>query len=168
MISVETAVEIDRPSGEVFAFVADQTNAPRWQRGLGEVRRTTTGRLGVGTEHLFIRRFAGRRLESRNRYIDYEDGRYVAFEIPEGWLSGHASYLVEPVGADRSRLISRVSLRASGPARLFAPLLGRLLARDSARDEGRLKALMEAGGAPIIAGPTRTTAGNTPSGSQAN
>jgi hypothetical protein len=147
MISVETTVEIDCPSGEVFAFVADQTNAPRWQRGLNEVRRTTEGPLGVGTEHLFIRRFAGRRLKSRNRYTGYEDGRYVEFEIPEGWVSGHASYLVEPLGAGTSRLISRVSLRASGPVRLVAPLLGRLLARDSARDEAQLKALMEAGGA---------------------
>ena len=146
MICVKTTVEIDRPSAEVFAFVADQTNAPRWQRGLYEVRRTTQGQIGVGTEHVFVRRFAGRRLESRNRYIDYEDGRYVAFEIPEGWVSGHASYLVEPIGADRTRLISRVSLRASGPVRLVAPLLGRLLARDSARDEAQLKALMEGGG----------------------
>ena len=146
MIRVETTVEIDRPSSEVFAFVADQTNAPRWQRGLYEVRRTTPGQVGVGTEHVFTRRFAGRRLESRNRYIDYEDGRYVAFEIPEGWVSGHGSYLVEPMGAARTRLISRVSLRASGPVRLVAPLLGRLLARDSARDEAQLKALMEGGG----------------------
>ncbi|MBA2513779.1 MAG: SRPBCC family protein [Solirubrobacterales bacterium] len=60
MIDLETTVEISRPVTEVFAFVADQTNAPRWQGGLHEVRRLTEGPLGVGTEHEFIRRFAGR------------------------------------------------------------------------------------------------------------
>ena len=31
MISVETRIEIGRPAADVFAFVSDQTNAPRWQ-----------------------------------------------------------------------------------------------------------------------------------------
>ncbi len=51
MIDVQTSVEIDRPVEEVFAFVADQTNATRWQTGLHEVRRLSDGRLleqGVG------------------------------------------------------------------------------------------------------------------------
>ena len=29
MIDIETEIHIARPAGEVFAFVADQTNAPR-------------------------------------------------------------------------------------------------------------------------------------------
>ena len=54
-----------RPAGEVFAFVPDQTNGPKWQAGLAEVRRVTPGPIGVGTEHVFVRRFAGRRSRSR-------------------------------------------------------------------------------------------------------
>ena len=45
MIDLETKVEIARPVSQVFAFVADQTNAPQWQDGLHEVRRLTNGRL---------------------------------------------------------------------------------------------------------------------------
>jgi len=41
MIDLELTVEISRPVAAVFAFVADQTNAPRWQDGLAEVRRLT-------------------------------------------------------------------------------------------------------------------------------
>ena len=69
VIDLETTVEISRPVAEVFAFVADQTNAPRWQNGLAEVRRLTEGPLGVGTEHEFIRRFAGRKMATRNRFV---------------------------------------------------------------------------------------------------
>jgi len=144
VITVESTVDIDRPSTEVFGFVADQTNAPGWQRGLHEVRRVTDGPIGVGTEHVFVRRFAGRRVESRNRFTRYELGRSVHFEIPDGWVTGEASYLVEPDGAERCRLTSRMEFHVAGPAALASPLLARVLARDSRRDEASLKALLEA------------------------
>jgi len=67
--------EIARPVREVFAFVADQTNAPQWQTDLHEVRRLTDGPIGVGSEHEFVRTFAGRRFASRNRFVAFEDGR---------------------------------------------------------------------------------------------
>ena len=152
MITVESTVDIDRPSTEVFGFVADQTNAPGWQHGLHEVRRLTDGPIGVGTEHVFVRRFAGRRVESRNRFTRYEPGRSVHFEIPDGWVTGQASYLVEPDGAGRCRLTSRMEFHVTGPAALASPLLARVLARDSRRDEAALKALLEARNSPSTNG----------------
>ncbi len=143
VIIVESTVDIDRPSTEVFGFVADQTNAPSWQHGLHEVRRLTDGPIGVGTQHVFVRRFAGRRIESRNTYTSFEPDRFVQFEIPDGWLTGQASYLVEPHGEGRSRLTSRMEFQVAGPAALASPLLARVLARDSRRDEAALKALLE-------------------------
>ena len=142
-IDLQTIIEISRPAAEVFDFVADQTNAPKWQQGLHEVRRTTAGPLGVGTEHVFVRRFAGMRIESRNRFTNYEPGRYVEFEIPSGRIRGNASYMVEPIGNNTSRLSSEVHFRVSGPAGLVAPLLARVFERDSRRDESSLKELLE-------------------------
>jgi len=143
VIIVESTLDIDRPSTEVFGFVADQTNAPSWQHGLHEVRRMTDGPIGIGTEHVFVRRFAGRQIESRNRFTRYEPDRLVHFEIPDGWLTGQASYLVEPHGSGRCRLTSRMQFQVAGPAAFASPLLARILARDSRRDEAALKALLE-------------------------
>ena len=142
MIDLETTVEIARPVPKVFAFVADQTNAPEWQDGLHEVRRLTEGPIGVGTEHEFTRRFAGREMVSRNRFVSFEEDRFVEFEIPSGWLRGRASYRTAP-SATGTSLTSRIQFRAHGPARLFESLLSRLIARDSRRDEARLKRLLE-------------------------
>ena len=142
MIDLETKVDISRPVADVFAFVADQTNAPTWQDGLHEVRRLTEGPLGIGTEHEFVRRFAGREVATRNRSVSYEEGRFVEFEIPKGWLTGRASYLTEP-SPSGTVLTSRMQFRAHGPAALLEPVLTRLLARDSRRDEARLKRLLE-------------------------
>ena len=120
MIDLETTVEIDRPVPEVFAFVADQTNAPEWQDGLHEVRRLTEGPIGVGTEHEFIRRFVGRKMVSRNRFVSFEEDRFVEFEIPDGWLTGRGSYRTAP-SANGTILTSRIQFRARGPMALVEP-----------------------------------------------
>lgn len=144
MIDVVTHLDVDRSAAEVFAFVSDQLNATRWQRGLHEVRRTTDGPIGIGSEHVFIRRFAGRRIESANRFVEFEPGRLVAFEIPDGLVTGRASYLVEPTGADRCHLTSTMRFQVGGWMRVAEPLLARVLERDSRRDEQNLKEILEA------------------------
>jgi uncharacterized membrane protein len=146
-LNVQTRIDIDRPATEVFDFVADQTNAPRWQHGLHEVRRITPVPVGVGTEHVFARRFAGINIESRNRYTAYEPGRFVSFEIPSGKITGKASYLVEPTGDNTSRLISEVHFRVSGLAGLATPVLARVFERDSKKNVAALKELLERKGA---------------------
>ncbi len=145
MINVRTQVDIARPAAEVFAFVSDQTNAPHWQEGLHEVRRTTHGPIGVGSEHVFIRVFAGRLIESSNRFVAYdESGLFVEFEIPSGPITGVASYRVEPTGVDTCRVTGAVRFRVSGVMRLATPLLSYVMKRDSERDDRRLKSLLEA------------------------
>ncbi|HEX6513933.1 MAG TPA: SRPBCC family protein [Nocardioidaceae bacterium] len=143
ILDVRIDIDIQRPAGEVFDFVADQTNAPQWQRGLSAVRRVTTDPVGVGTEHVFERRFAGMKVESRNRYTRYEPGRLVSFEIPSGKMTGEASYLVEPTGTDCCRLVSEMHFDVSGPAALATPLLAHLLERDGKKNVTALKELLE-------------------------
>ena len=92
---------------------------------------------------MFVRRFAGRRIESRNRFVDFEPGRYVAFEIPNGAMTGQASYLVEPIDADRCHVTSTMRFSIAGWMRLAEPLLARVLERDSRRVEQTLKQLLE-------------------------
>jgi len=145
-IDLRTQIDIERPAAEVFTFVADQTNAPLWQQGLHEVRRLTPGPLGVGTEHTFSRQFAGKLVESRNRFIAFEAGRFVAFEItPAAGMSGSASYTVEPTGPTSARLVSEVHFKVTGPSSLATPLLRRVFQRDTKRDEATLKVLLEKG-----------------------
>jgi uncharacterized protein YndB with AHSA1/START domain len=49
MASFTNSVTIDRPVPEVFAFLADLQNVPRWNDAITETRKTTPGRVEVGT-----------------------------------------------------------------------------------------------------------------------
>jgi len=155
MIDIETTLDVDAPADDVFAFVADQTNATHWQKGLKSVRRLTPGPIRAGSEHEFERRLAGIPVKSRNRFTAYSvEDRSVVFEIPKGWVSGEASYRVEPLSPGSCRLTSAMRFDISGPPKLFERSLAKTLERDSARDEAKLKALLEArarGGQPPAA-----------------
>ena len=101
------------------------------QRGLQEVRRTTDGPIGAGSEHVFVRRFAGRRIESGNRFVEFEPGRYLAFEILDGAIP--AGRLVEPIDVDRCHVTSTIHFNVAGWIASAEPPLARVLERASRR-----------------------------------
>ena len=143
MIAIDHTTDIRCDPDRVFAFVADHLNAPQWQEGLDVVERVK-GPVGVGAEHVFVRTFAGRRIESRNRFVAYDiAARFVEFEIPTGPITGRASYRVSAIPDGTSRVTSTMRLRVNGLWRLASPLLSRAMSRDSAKDALRLKRLLE-------------------------
>jgi uncharacterized membrane protein len=143
MFTVEKSVVIDRPAEEVFAFVSDQTNAPAWQRGLVEVRRTSDGPIGVGTRHTFVRTLMGRTIRGSNEYTRYEPSRLVAFKGTSGAMDVRASYAVQPEGLARSRLTAWLELRSPGLLRLVEPFVAMSLRRDVEANLESLRHLLE-------------------------
>ena len=151
MFTVERHVIISRPLGEVFAFVADQRNAPQWQDGLIEVRLLAEGLSGVGTKHAIVRLFMGQRMEISNEYTEYEFNQKVAFKSTSGPIPFNAAYLTEPV-AEGTHLISMVQMQPEGlPAQAEAEM-NNGLSQEMKVDLDKLKSLLEKEGS----GGTRT------------
>jgi uncharacterized protein YndB with AHSA1/START domain len=60
LIKVEVSTTIDRPVEEVFRFVEDETNIPKWDNDLLKATKTSDGPIGPGTTfHLDIKPFMG-------------------------------------------------------------------------------------------------------------
>ena len=64
MATFEHTTEIERPVDEVFAFLAEPANLPRWQPSLLDVRPHHRGPLRAGVEVTEVRRFLGRVMET--------------------------------------------------------------------------------------------------------
>jgi len=77
VIRVETSVVISRPPEEVFAYISNFENNPRWQGGMKEARFISQGPLGVGSTYTQVATFLGRRVESSFEVIDYQPNRLV-------------------------------------------------------------------------------------------
>ena len=149
MINIEDSILINRPIEEVFAFVADQTNAPKWQDGLIEVRRLTDGPVGVGTKHAATRIFLGRKMELTNEYIKYEPNKQVIFKAEAGPMHSEVSYLTEST-TNGTKLTCKMQVEQSGLFSLAEPLMAKGFKRDFAANFRTLKALLESQTLPVM------------------
>ncbi len=149
MINVEDSIIIHRPIGEVFAYVSDLTNAPEWQTGLLEVRKTTAETLGIGTQFTFIRKFLGRKLEASNEFTEYTPNKVVTFRTTSGPISVEASYLFE-VTPEGTKVTCRMEMQPGGFSRLAEPLIAASVKREMRAEFGYLKDLLENPGETVL------------------
>jgi uncharacterized protein YndB with AHSA1/START domain len=56
MIEFENTVRVDRPITDVFAFLSDLENIPKWNYYVVEVRKLSDGPIGIGTTYHQVRK----------------------------------------------------------------------------------------------------------------
>ena len=144
MVEASTSIEIERPADEVFAFVSEFPNNPRWQRGQRSCRWTSEPPLRVGSTYDQHARFLGRDMVNAFRVVELEPGRSVTFTSESGTFPLTITRTVEPLGAGRSRFTEHVRGEPGGFFRIAEPLLRPLVKATIKRDFPRLKALLEA------------------------
>jgi uncharacterized membrane protein len=83
MPSAKHEVTITRPVAEVFAFVADGLNAPRWRPGVVDVASVSGAGLGAVYKQ-GVKGPGGRRIDADYRITAYEPNRRLAFEAIAG------------------------------------------------------------------------------------
>ncbi|MDX2005365.1 MAG: SRPBCC family protein [Meiothermus sp.] len=142
MIQLEDSIIIRRPITEVFAYVSDLCNAPQWQTGLLEVRKTSEGALGVGSQFTFVRKFLGQKLEASNQFTQYEPNRLISFVTNSGPVHVENSYLFEAT-PEGTRLTCKLEMKPQGFSRLAEPLIAASIRREMAAEFGYLKDLLE-------------------------
>jgi hypothetical protein len=141
----EATVVIDRPIEEVFAFLADGQNDPKFRPSVLEVAKTTDGPPGVGTVYASTAKYAGMKTKREFRLTDFEPPTRIRWtEVSKSLLTGpEGGYDLAPEGGATRVTIYNV-LEGHGPGKLIAPLALRL-ARKGADDFGKaIKAAVEA------------------------
>src|SRR5215207_9550273 len=76
MLEFENTVYIDRPIGEVFAFLSDFENIPKWNYYVLEVRQRSESPIGVGTTYHQVRKTD----EQDFRITEFEPNHTVAMK----------------------------------------------------------------------------------------
>jgi uncharacterized protein YndB with AHSA1/START domain len=143
MVRIEETTVVARPLGDVFRFVADQENAPRWQKGLVRVTRSTDGPVGVGTTHTFERKMMGRLATASNVYTKYLPDEVVAFEATSGPLAFQGMYLTAPA-VSGTQVTCRMDLTGGrGLTKFFLPLIARTIRKEMRANFITLKRLLD-------------------------
>ena len=144
MIKVVTGVHIDRPSGEVFAFISDFENNPKWQSGQLEARFTSEGPMRVGSTYDQVAKFLGRRIKSSFEVLEYEPNRKVKAASTSGSFPITFTRTVESHNGG-TEVTAIIEGDASGFFKLAEPLLARMVQRSVDSDYKNLKRVMERG-----------------------
>ena len=144
MIKVETTVQIDRPSEEVFAFISNFENNPKWQSGQLEAKFTTEEPLRVGSTYDQVAKFLGRRVISTFEVVEYEPNRKVKASSTSGSFPITFTRMVEP-SDEGSEVTAIIEGDASGFFRLAEPLLKRMVQNSVDADYQNLKKILESG-----------------------
>jgi uncharacterized protein YndB with AHSA1/START domain len=140
-----TTVVIDRPIEEVFDFLADGTNDPKFSPRVQEIRKTTDGPPGVGTVYASTVKDAGMKTKREFRLTEFERPSRIRWTeisknlvtVPEG------GYDFAPEGSG-TRLSFYNRFEGHGLGKLFAPLALRSAIKGADDFGRRIKAAVEA------------------------
>jgi hypothetical protein len=142
MHTFQNTVTIARPVGEVFAFLADLRNIPRWNYAIARTVPTSPGPAAAGATYRQTRTIP-RRSEESLQITVFQPPTRLAVQGQLGPFRATASYLLEPVPSG-TRLANDVELEPiSALLRPIGPLAVPRVKAGVARNLGTLKELLE-------------------------
>jgi uncharacterized protein YndB with AHSA1/START domain len=132
----EATVVIDRPIEEVFAFLADGENDPKFSPRVLEIAKTTDGPPGVGTVFASTVKDAGMKTEREFELTEFEPPTRIRWaELSKNLVTApEGGYDLAREGSGTRVTVYNV-LEGHGPGKLIAPLALRS-ARKGADDFG--------------------------------
>ena len=143
MVHAEYAVLIDRPIADVFAFLADGLNDPRWREGIVSIERISDT-TGVGAMYRqVVHGLGGTRVDSDYFISDYEPPRLLGFEVTSGPVRPVGHFELSEAGPASTRVRSILDVATTGAMRFMTPMITREFDREVRQIE-RLKQVMEA------------------------
>jgi uncharacterized membrane protein len=125
MPAAEHTVTVERPIEEVFAFLADAENDPRWRSAVLDIARVEGD--GVGARYRQgVKGPMGRRVPADFEISEYAPPRAIGFRGTAGPVRPDGRYELEPVdGGTRVRF--SLSFQPRGVARLMSPSVARAM-----------------------------------------
>jgi carbon monoxide dehydrogenase subunit G len=137
---------IERPVEEVFDFVTDARNEPRYNPRILTVEKTTPGPLGRGTRFVLVSRAMGRRTAVEFEITAYERPRRITSRTIEGLplMDVESTEAFEAVGGGGTRMRWEWEIKGRGSAgRLLVPVLARVLGRRLEKAFANIKRVLE-------------------------
>lgn len=124
MVRIEGEIVINRPVDEVFDFVADERNEPRYNPRLLRAEQTSAGPISVGPRFRAETKSMGRAVEMVIEVTAYERPRRLASSTHLSAMDIQGTLTFEPV-PEGTRMRWSWEVEPRGVFKLIAPLVGR-------------------------------------------
>ncbi len=112
MPSASNTITIERPAADVFAYVADGLNGPKWRPGILDIGLVSGA--GLGTVYSQgVKGPGGRRVAADYEITAYEAPRHLAFKAIAGPVQPSGEYQFEDADG-RTRVTFSLAVTLSG------------------------------------------------------
>ncbi len=142
MAQFKTSLVIRRSVEDVFTFVSNYRNSPRWVSGALQHTKVSAGPIGVGTMIRTTGRTMGLRVEATRIVTAYEPYARYAFKSEYRQVPLTTTFLFEPI-SDGTRLTVVVEGEPTGLFKAATPLVLVTIRQQFENDLRRLKTLLE-------------------------
>jgi carbon monoxide dehydrogenase subunit G len=143
-VHAEVSVEIARPPEDVFSYLTDVSNLPRWQSGVHHAEIEDGGEARAGAHIRESRHLLGRELSTRLEITDYERPSLFCLRALNSPVPFSVRHELEPSGDG-----TRLTVTGEGDAGLLPGFATGIMARRATRqfrkDFERLKRILETG-----------------------
>lgn len=142
-ISYQTSVRIGKPAADVYRFLADYANAPRWLAGLTDVQVTggTPGTKGSTARYTFVEN--GRTAVFDEEVLAVEPGKFMEFRLKSHDLTLQTRCELLQEGSATVVSMHNGVTPLSFIVRAFLPFMKGMMYKRQAADLARLKELLE-------------------------
>lgn len=144
MPAIEESIVIDRPREEVFDFLTEPSNTPRFDSAMIEVEKLDE-RIEKGARVRAVIRVAGRSIESISEVVEHHRPDRFAFRSVESPVDFEVRWTLTDLGEGATR----VDFRNEAPnlkgfwGKLADPVVRRMYAHDVRASLENLKELLE-------------------------
>jgi carbon monoxide dehydrogenase subunit G len=129
---------------DVFAFLSNPLNLPKWQAMIAGIEQVTPGEVGVGSKYKVSAELLGRKIDGLMEITAFEPPNKFGFINNAGPMQVTVTVMLKPVGTG-----VKIALNAQGnPGGIFKIAEGALAGQVKGQMEAnlaRLKAVLEAG-----------------------
>ena len=133
------------PVEDVFDFVAEERNEPRYNPQMRDAEQISEGPIGVGTRFRTELETMGRTMPMIVEFTGYERPRRLGSVTRSSMMETDGALTFESVPGG-TRMCWSWEVRPRGVLKLMAPLVGAIGRRQEQGIWGNLKRLLESGG----------------------
>ena len=142
MVRIQGATVIARVVEDVFDFVADERNEPKYNPRMLSVEKVTPGPIGEGTRWTATIESRGRALDMAMEVTDYNRPSRLGSTTTMSTAEIHGAVIFEPSPAG-TRLRWSWDLKPKGLLKLLGPISGRMGRRQEVEIWAGLKQYLE-------------------------
>jgi len=143
MAHAENSVTINRPVADVYAYLLEGANNPKWRPGVLDIARDPSAPAGLGAVYKQWLKGPGGRIDGDYKITQLQPNQLIEFQVIAGPARPTGIYRFEPAGSG-TKVTFVLDFQPKGLAKLMDGMIGKTMQSEVGM-LSNLKTVLESG-----------------------